>query len=167
MPGNTKKTRRKKGRGTQGGRVSDRPVGRPRNRAEARQRAQQRRASAKGGKSQSGTSAKSGSSGGGFFSGGGGGNGRVPQPPDWKGAIQKGVLASLLFFALFAFLFKRPVAASAALALFTLAFYVPLSHFLDGFMYRRYQGNLERDRQREQQAKARPAPTTEDGDDAG
>jgi hypothetical protein len=153
MPGNTKKRRRKKGRGTQGGRISDRPVGRPRNRAEARQRAQQRRAAAKGGKAAPARAAK------------GAGGGRTPQPPSWKGAIQKGVLASLLFFALFAFLFKRPVAASAALALFTLAFYVPLSYYLDGFMYRRYQSNLERDRQ--QAAQARQAPQAEDGDDAG
>jgi hypothetical protein len=152
MPGNTKKKRRKKGRGTQGGRVSDRPVGRPRNRAEARQRAQQRRASAKGGKGAPARAAKSGGA-------------RVPQPASWKGAIQKGLLASLLFFALFALLFKRPIAASAALALFTLVFYVPLSYYLDGFMYRRYQANLERDRQKA--AQARQNPPAEDGDGAG
>jgi hypothetical protein len=125
MPGNTKKKRRKKGRGTQGGRVSDRPVGRPRNRAEARQRAQQRRASAKGGKATPARAAK---------------GARVPQPASWKGAIQKGLL-------------------------FTLVFYVPLSYYLDGFMYRRYQANLERDRQKA--AQARQTPPAEDGDGAG
>src|SRR5436190_14103380 len=121
MPGNTKKKRRKK-RGTQGGRVSTRPAGRPRNRQEARQRAQQRR-----------TASSSGS----------GGGRKAPEPASWRGAFTKGALASLLFFALFAGLFKRGIGPSLGLALFTLVFYVPLSYYLDQWMYGRYQRNLQ------------------------
>jgi hypothetical protein len=134
MPGNTRKKRRK-GRGTQGGRPSTRTPGRPRNRAEARQRAQARRASSKRGGSRGGATATRTADGR-----------RVPQPASWKGAFMKGALASVLFFALFAGLFSRPVSNSAALAGFTLVFYVPLSYYLDSFMYRRFQNNLARAR---------------------
>jgi hypothetical protein len=117
----TKKKRRRKRRGTQGGSVSTRPGARPRNRQEAKARAQQRRAKPKGP--------------------------RQAGPPTWKGALGKGLLASVLFFALFAFLFKRPLGASAALGAFTLAFYVPLSYYLDGFMYRRRLAQEQRKRE--------------------
>jgi hypothetical protein len=140
MPGNTKKKRRKR-RGTQGGRISDRAVGRPRNRAEAKQRAQQRRASVKN-RGKDRASKSSAGSGSGKTRGERG----VPQPASWKGALGKGALASLLFFALFAGLFKKPIPASAGLALATMVFYIPVSYYLDAFMYRRFQRNLERDR---------------------
>ncbi len=141
---NTKKKRKRKRRGTQGGSVSTRPQGRPRNRQEARQRAEQRRAAGKGGKSGKGSGAGKATTA----------SGRpAPKPPNWRGAIGKGVLASVLFFGLFAGLFHRPVGASAALAAVTLAFYVPLSYYLDGFMYRRYQANLARERQKAKEAK--------------
>ena len=45
----TKRKRRRKHKGTQGGKIDSRPKGRPRNRAEAKQRAQARR-SGSGGK---------------------------------------------------------------------------------------------------------------------
>jgi hypothetical protein len=59
------------------------------------------------------------------------------QPPTWRGALLKGALAALLFFVLFAAFFKRPVGASAGVAVFMLAFYVPLSYYLDGYFHRR------------------------------
>lgn len=127
----TKKKRRRKRRGTQGGGISTRPAARPRNRQEARARARQRQASpkSKGSKGAKGNAT----------------SGRVPAPPSWKGALTKGALAAVLFFGLFAGLFHRPIAGSAALAAFTLAFYVPLSYYLDGFMYRRHQAKLQRE----------------------
>jgi hypothetical protein len=126
----TKKKRRRKRRGTQGGAISTRPAARPRNRQEARARARQRQASPKSKGSKGGKGADAGQRG-------------VPSPPSWKGAFSKGGLAAVLFFALFAGLFHRPIAASAALAAFTLAFYVPLSYYLDGYMYRRHQAKAQ------------------------
>ncbi|MGZ5333694.1 MAG: hypothetical protein ACXWD7_07305, partial [Solirubrobacterales bacterium] len=62
-------------------------------------------------------------------------------------ALGKGALASLLFFALFAGIFHRPIGASAGFAAFMLAFYVPLSYYLDGFFYRRRTRQLQQKQQ--------------------
>jgi hypothetical protein len=117
----TKKKRRRKHRGTQGGGVARAPKGRPRNRAEARARAKSQRRQTR--------------------------EPRGLRPPSWTGAIGKGALASLLFFALFAGIFHRPLGASAGFAAFMLGFYVPLSYYLDGFFYRRRMRQLEQKRQ--------------------
>ena len=107
----TKRKRRRKHRGTQGGGVASAPRGRPRNRAEARARARSRRSGPR--------------------------RPRGLTEPTWRGAFGKGLLASALFFVVFAALFKRSIGVSAAYAAFTLAFYVPMSFYLDGFFYRR------------------------------
>jgi hypothetical protein len=41
---------------------------------------------------------------------------------------------------------------------------VPLSYYLDGFMYRRYQANLERDREQARAAKAQGPQETNAAD---
>src|SRR5688500_2892761 len=102
----TKKKRRRKHRGTQGGGISSKPRGRPQNRAEARARAQARRSGSKGVKGRAPT--------------------RGVEPPSWGSAIRKGLFAGLLFFVLLALLFKEPLPQSAALAGFMLVFYVPM-----------------------------------------
>ena len=114
----TSRRRRRKRRGTQGGRVDRRPSGRPRNRREARDRARAQRTD------------------------------RRDQPPTWRGAITRGVIASAIFFALVVFAFGRPPGAALALAGFMLAFYIPMGYFIDRFLYRR------RQRQRQQQGAA-------------
>ncbi|HEX2360271.1 MAG TPA: hypothetical protein VHH72_10700 [Solirubrobacterales bacterium] len=125
----TKRKRRRKHRGTQGGRVDTRPKGRPRNRAEARQRAQARR---------SGSSPRQARGSG------------DPSPPTWRSAFNKGLIAAVIFFALLAILFSRPIAASAGIAAFMLAFYVPMAYYTDRFFFNR----ALRRRQQEQQARA-------------
>ncbi len=135
----TKKKRRRKHRGTQGGSISNRPAGRPRNRAEAKARARQRRAG--GGRDRGAKGAKGAT---------GPGGARVLQPPTWRSAFMKGGLAALLFFALFALLFNRPVGSSAGIAALMLAFYVPMSYMVDGFMYRRQQRNFARAREQQE-----------------
>lgn len=107
----TKKKRRRKHRGTQGGGVARAPKGRPRNRAEAKARARSQKRQPR--------------------------EPRGLRPPTWTGALGKGALASLLFFALFAGVFHRPLGASAGFAAFMLGFYVPLTYYLDSFFYRR------------------------------
>lgn len=130
----TKKKRRRKHRGTQGGKVDTRPKGRPRNRAEARQRAQARRSG--GGKRQAA------------------GGPRTPSPPTWRGSLGKAAIAGLIFFALMAIAFKRPIAASLGIAAFMLAFYIPMAYYTDRFFYNRHL----RKQQAERAARARSGP---------
>ena len=111
----TKKKRSRKRRGTQGGRVDARPRGRPRNRAEARQRAQARNAG--GSRPAAGP--------------------RPLVPPTWGSAFRKGLIAAVIFFALMALAFQRPIASAAGIAAFMVAFYVPMAYFTDRLFYNR------------------------------
>jgi hypothetical protein len=106
----TKKKRRRKHRGTQGGRIDRRPSrGRARSRAEARSRARARTRNR---------------------------DPRTPQPPSWSSALKKGAIASVLFFVLLAIMGQAPV-ASAAIAILMMGFYVPMSFLMDRFFYQR------------------------------
>jgi hypothetical protein len=106
----TKKKRRRKQRGTQGGRVDTSPrKGRPRNREEAKARARSRRKPA-------------------------------PQqdlPPTWRSSMVRGLFAAVIFAVLLIVLFKKPVVASLIFGAFMLAFYVPAGYYIDMAMWRR------------------------------
>ena len=106
-----KKKRRRKHRGTQGGRIDSnrRPKARPRTREEAKARARSR--------------SKRGP--------------RVDNPPTWGNAVVRGVIAAVVFFVLLIALFGRPLGSALALAGFMLAFYIPAGHYLDTMMWRR------------------------------
>jgi hypothetical protein len=127
----TKRKRRRKHKGTQGGKIDSRPKGRPRNRAEAKQRAQARRSGAGGGKR---AVAQQG-----------------PAPPTWGSAARKGVLAAGIFFALLALAFQRPIGASLGIAAFMVAFYVPMAYYTDKFMYNRHLRKQQQERAQQQQ----------------
>jgi len=106
----TRKKRRRKQRGTQGGRVDPNPRrSRPRNRAEAKARAQAKRRPAQ----------------------------RGDMPPTWRSSIVRGLVAAVIFAVLLILIFKRPLGAALALGAFMLAFYVPAGYFIDTFMWRR------------------------------
>jgi hypothetical protein len=106
----TKKRRRRKRRGTQGGRVDTSPRrGRPQNRAEAKSRAQAKRRPAA----------------------------RGDMPPTWRSSIVRGLVAAVIFAVLLMLVFKRPVSAALALGGFMLVFYIPAGYFIDTFMWRR------------------------------
>jgi Flp pilus assembly protein TadB len=125
----TKKKRRRKHRGTQGGKVDTRPRGKPRNRAEAKQRAASRRTGGSGKRAAAST-------------------GRAATgPPTWASAAKKGLVAALIFFALLALAFGRPVGASLGIALFMVVFYVPMAYFTDRFFYNRQLAKADRERQ--------------------
>jgi hypothetical protein len=110
----TKKKRRRKQRGTQGGRIDRRPArGRARSRAEAQARARNR-----GGKKKSGGA-------------------RVPEPASWSSALKKGGIAAVLFVALLSVFGQNP-AVALLVGLLMLGFYVPMAYQLDRFMYGRY-----------------------------
>jgi len=105
----TKKRRRRKRRGTQGGRIDTNTRSRPRNRAEAKARARTKRKPVA----------------------------RADSPPTWRGSITRGLVAAVIFAVLLLLLFKRPVGVSLALGAFMLAFYVPAGYFIDMTMWRR------------------------------
>lgn len=106
----TRKKRRRKHRGTQGGRVDpNRRAGRPRSREEAKARARAGRKSPA----------------------------RVDAPPTWRSAITRGAVAAVIFTVLLMLIFKRPAGAALALGAFMLAFYVPAGYYIDTMMWRR------------------------------
>jgi hypothetical protein len=106
----TRKRRRRKRRGTQGGRIDTRgPAGRPRTREEAKARARSKRRPAS----------------------------RGDLPPTWRSAVVRGLIAAAIFAVLLLVLFKRPVGAALVLAAFMLAFYIPGGYFVDMALWRR------------------------------
>ena len=137
----TKKKRRRKRRGTQGGRIDRRPArGRARSRAEAQSRARSR------------TKKKSGP--------------RVPEPASWSSALKKGgvaavfvrlahdrrLVAAVLFVALLTVFGQNP-AVALLVGLLMLGFYVPMAYLLDRFIHQRHlrkeaQKRAERESQR-------------------
>ena len=112
----TKKKRRRKHRGTQGGRIDTRPSrSRPRSRAEAQNRARNRQKGKKGGTGE-----------------------RIPDPPSWRNALKKGAIASALFLGLLMLFGQSPI-QSGAIAVLMLGFYVPMAFLMDRFFFNRYQ----------------------------
>jgi hypothetical protein len=108
----TKKKRRRKRRGTQGGRIDTRPArGRARSRAEAQARARSR------GKKKPGD--------------------RTPNPPSWSSALKKGGVAAVLFVGLLALFGQNPI-ASLLVGVVMLGFYVPMAFLLDRFFWQRH-----------------------------
>jgi hypothetical protein len=105
----TKKKRRRKQRGTQGGRIDTNTRSRPRSRAEAKARARTKRKPAT----------------------------RIDSPPTWRGSITRGLVAAVIFAVLLLLIFKRPLGVALALGAFMLAFYVPAGYFIDMTMWRR------------------------------
>jgi hypothetical protein len=106
----TKKKRRRKHRGTQGGRVDpNRRPRRPQSRAEARARA---RSGVKRGP-------------------------RGDQPPTWRSSIVRGVVAGLIFTVLLILIFGRSFGSALVLGAFMLAFYIPAGYYMDTLLWRR------------------------------
>jgi hypothetical protein len=108
----TRKKRRRKHRGTQGGRVDpNRRAGRPRSREEAKARARATR--------------------------GRGPADRHDAPPTWRSAVVRAVVAAGIFMVLLVLLFGRPLGAALGLAGLMLLFYVPAGFYMDTMLWRR------------------------------
>jgi len=105
----TKKKRRRKQRGTQGGRIDTNTRSKPRTRAEAKSRARAKRKPAT----------------------------REDLPPTWRSSIVRGLVAAVIFFVLLLLIFQRPLGTALALSAFMLAFYVPGGYFIDMTLWRR------------------------------
>ena len=125
----TKKKRRRKHRGTQGGGIDrGRGGGRPRSKEEARARARRR--------SQQRPA-------------------RGEAPPTWRSAINRALLGGAVFFGLTLLLFGKGVGEAAMLSIVMVALYVPLGFYIDRFFYRRRRAREIAARQAEKQAKGR------------
>jgi hypothetical protein len=118
----TRKKRRRKHRGTQGGRVDpNRRTGRPRSREEAKARVRSGRASSP----------------------------KTDAPPTWRSSVTRGLVAAVIFTVLLMLIFKRPVGAALALGAFMLVFYVPAGYYIDSMMWRRRERARIRAREKE------------------
>ena len=130
----TKRKRRRKHRGTQGGRIDRRPArGRARSRAEAQNRARSRAKKKKPGD-------------------------RTPQPPNWGSAAKKGAVAAVLFVGILALMGQQPI-ASLLIGILLLGFYIPMAYMMDRFFYQRHvrkeaEKRVEREKQRAGQHQA-------------
>lgn len=108
----TRKRRRRKRRGTQGGRIdTNRRAARPRSRAEAQARARSR---------ASGRTAP-----------------KLDRPPTWRSSAIRGLAAAAIFTVLLLLIFKRSIGAALGLGAFMLVFYIPAGYYIDTFMWRR------------------------------
>ena len=105
----TRKKRRRKHRGTQGGRIDTRRRSRPRTRAEAKAQARSRRGSSP----------------------------RADSPPSWRSSINRALVAAAIFVVLLLLIFKRPLGAALGLGAFMLVFYVPAGYYIDMWMWRK------------------------------
>jgi hypothetical protein len=106
----TRKRRRRKHRGTQGGSIDRRGRARPRTREEARARA-------RSGRKQTGK--------------------RGESPPTWGGAIARAAFGAGIFFILLLLIFKQAIFVALGLSAAMFLLYIPMSLALDRFMYRR------------------------------
>ena len=125
----TKKKRRRKHRGTQGGRIDTRPArGRARSRAEAQNRA----------RSKTKKKGKPGE--------------RTPQPPSWSSSLKKGGVAAILFAGILSLMGQNPIIALLSALALGLAFYVPMAYLMDRFFYNRF---LRKEAQKRQERETR------------
>lgn len=131
---NTKKKRRKKRRGTQGGSIDTKGRGRPRNRQEAQARARSRSAG-KGKKKQVVD--------------------RRDIPPTWRSASNRAFIAALVFGLIMFFAFGRTLGQALILAGFMFFIYVPMGYYTDSFFFRRRQRALQQERAKQAQAKGK------------
>jgi len=116
----TKKKRRRKHRGTQGGRIDTNRRARPKTRAEAKARA------------KSGTKRAP----------------RGDHPPTWRNSALRGLGAAVIFAILLLVIFKRPLGAALGLGAFMLVFYIPAGYYIDMMMWRRRERARIRDANR-------------------
>ena len=111
----TRRKRRRKHRGTQGGSIDRRRArGRPRTREEAKAQARRRSTD------------------------------RRDLPPTWGTAFMRGLVGAGIFFILMLLAFKRGAGEAIGLSVAMLVIYVPLGYYVDRFFWRRRQAAKRR-----------------------
>jgi hypothetical protein len=72
---------------------------------------------------------------------------RLDQPPTWRSAFNRALVASAFFFVLLLLFFReQPLLGKVFIAVFMLGVYVPMGYYTDLFVYRRRQARRVRDR---------------------
>jgi len=108
----TKKKRKRKHKGTQGGAIDRRGrTSRPANRQEARARARRQMGD------------------------------RRDVPPTWRSSINRALIAAGIFLVLLIVLFGQAIGSSIALSAFMFLLYVPMGYYIDRFFYDRRQAS--------------------------
>ena len=64
---------------------------------------------------------------------------RLDKPPSWKSAIQRSLLATVLFVVLVGLVFKQPIGTLISISAFVFLMYIPLGYYTDAAIYRRRQ----------------------------
>jgi hypothetical protein len=125
----TKKRRRRKHRGTQGGSIDTgtRRGPRPRSRAEAKAQARSQMSKKK---QQARRRSQP----------------RAAVPPTWGTAVRNAAVGAALFFAVL-LLFKRPIGEAVGIAALMFAVYIPMTYTINRFFYNRRMLREQRARQ--------------------
>ena len=64
---------------------------------------------------------------------------RMSKPPTWRGSFNRAAIAAVLFGVVVVLAFGQPVASGVFLALVMIALYLPMTYYMDLFLYRRHQ----------------------------
>jgi hypothetical protein len=64
---------------------------------------------------------------------------RFDKAPTWRGALNRALIATVIFGVVIVAFFGQPVTAAIPLTIFMLAIYVPMGFYTDQFFYRRRQ----------------------------
>jgi hypothetical protein len=71
---------------------------------------------------------------------------RLDQPPTWRSAFNRALVATALFFLLLLFFFRdQQLGPKLGIAVFMLAIYVPMGYYTDLIVYRRRQARRLRE----------------------
>ena len=69
---------------------------------------------------------------------------RMSKPPTWRGSLNRAAIAALLFGVVVIVAFGQPVASGLLLAAVMVAIYLPMTYYMDLFLYRRFQRRQQR-----------------------
>src|SRR4051812_30887063 len=64
---------------------------------------------------------------------------RFDKPPTWRSAATRAAIATILFIAAVAIIFKNNISSAIAIGGFMFLMYIPLGYYTDMFIYRRRQ----------------------------
>jgi hypothetical protein len=64
---------------------------------------------------------------------------RFDKPPSWRSAANRAAIATILFIAAVAIIFKSNLSSAIAIGGFMFLMYIPLGYYTDMFIYRRRQ----------------------------
>ena len=68
---------------------------------------------------------------------------RMEEPPTWRSAFNRAIIATVVFAVLVVLVFGQTVAQAVVLAAFMLLLYVPLTYYTDLWIHRRWKRKQE------------------------